>query len=118
MRIKLTVNGTELTGTLGKGAAARDFAALLPLTVELADFHGRERITDLPRPLDLTGEPTGAAARPGDLAHYAPWNNMALFYGNQPHATGLVILGHLDAPAVRVLAELPPSSTASVEITN
>src|SRR3954447_15719610 len=79
MRIKLTVNGAELTGTLGEGAAARDFAALLPLTVELADFHGRERVADLPRPLDLAGEPAGTTAQPGDIAHYAPWDNMALF---------------------------------------
>jgi hypothetical protein len=106
MRIKLTINGTELTGTLGEGAAARDFATLLPLTAEVSDFNGRERVTGLPRHLNLDGEPAGAAAKPGDIAHYAPWGNLALFYGDQPHATGLVLLGHLDEPATRVLAEL------------
>src|SRR3954463_14664882 len=73
MRFKLTVDGTELTGTLDEGPAARDFATLLPLTVELADFNGRERVADLPRPLDLDGEPAGTSAGPGDIADYAPW---------------------------------------------
>ena len=116
MRIKVMVNGSELTGTLGEGAAARDFAALLPLTVELSDFHGRERVADLPRPLDLTGEPPGTTAQPGDIAHYAPWDNLALFYCNQPHADGLVLLGRLDNPAASLLTELPASATAVVEL--
>ena len=116
MRIKLTVNGTELAGTLGDGAAAHDFAALLPLTLALTDFHGRERVGDLPRQLDLSAEPAGAAARPGDIAHYAPWSNLALFYGEQPHAAGLVRLGHLDDPAANVLAQLPATATVVVEL--
>jgi hypothetical protein len=36
MRIKLTINDTELTGTLGNGPAARDFATLLPLTAAVS----------------------------------------------------------------------------------
>ena len=116
MRIKLTLNGSELAGTLGEGAAARDFAALLPLTVQLSDFHGRERVADLPRPLNLTGEPAGTSAQPGDIAHYAPWGNVALFYGDQPYAAGLVLLGRLDDPAPSVLAELPPAATILVEL--
>ena len=116
MRIKLTVNGVELTGTLGEGAAGRDFAALLPLTVELSDFHGRERVADLPRRLNLDGEPAGTAAKPGDIAHYAPWNNLALFYGDQPDAAGLVLLGQLDDPAVSVLGGLPARASVVVEL--
>src|SRR3954471_6027399 len=117
MRIKLTINGTELTGTVDEGPAARDFATLLPLTVELADFNGRERVADLARPLDLDGEPAGTSASPGDIAHYAPWGNLALFYGDQPHAAGLVRLGRLDDPAASVLAELPSTATAVIERT-
>src|SRR3954447_15640972 len=115
MRIKLTINGTQLTGTLGEGPAARDFATLLPLTVELTDFNGRERVAHLPGPLGLDGEPAGTSAGPGDIAHYAPWGNLALFYGDQPHAAGLVRLRRLDDPAAIVLAELPSTATAVVE---
>jgi hypothetical protein len=115
MRIKLTVDGSELAGTLGEGAAARDFAALLPLALTVTDFNGRERVADLPRPLNLDGEPAGTSAKPGDIAHYAPWGNLALFYGQQPHAAGLVILGHLDN-AIDVLAGLPATASAVIEL--
>src|SRR4051812_32891808 len=115
MRIKLTINGIELTGTLDEGPAARDLATLLPLTVELTDFNGRERVADLPQPLDLDGEPAGTSAGPGDIAHYAPWGNLALFYGDQPHAAGLVLLGHLDDPAASVLAKLPSTAIAVLD---
>ena len=84
--------------------------------MELADFNDRERIADLPRPLGLDGEPAGASAGPGDVAHYAPWGNLALFYGDQPHAAGLVLLGRLRDPAASVLAELPSTVTAFVEL--
>ena len=83
--------------------------------MELADFHGRERVAHLPRPLDLAGAPTGTTAQPGDVAHYAQWDNMALSYGKQPHAAGLVLLGRLDDPAARVLADLPDAATAILE---
>ena len=116
MRIKITINGTELSGTIGEGPAARDFATLLPLTVELTDFNGRERVAALPRPLGLDGEPARISADPGDVAHYAPWGNLALFYGDQPHAAGLVLLGRLRDPAASVLAELPSTVTAFVEL--
>lgn len=118
MRITITLNGSELTGTLGEGAAARDFATLLPLTVELSDFNHRERVADLPRRLHLAGEPTGTRAQPGDIAHYAPWSNLALFYGNQPHAEGLVHLGRLDDTAADVLTKLPASTTAIIQLAN
>jgi hypothetical protein len=119
MRISLTIDGTQLGGTLGEGAAARDLASLLPLALSLSDFHNAERIADLPRRLDTEGEPASAKPARGDIAYYAPWGNLALFYRDQPRADGLVILGHLDAPGEQVLAGLPEPAplaiTAAVE---
>jgi hypothetical protein len=47
MRITLTVGDIELAGVPTGGAAALDFASLLPLTVALIDFHATERIAQL-----------------------------------------------------------------------
>jgi hypothetical protein len=116
MRIKLTISGTQLSGTLGEGPAARDFALLLPLTVALSDFHATERIAQLPRRLRTEGEPTSTGAVPGDIAFYAPWGNLALFYKDQSPAPGLVVLGHLDEPAADVLAGLPDAADAVIAI--
>ncbi|WP_205827220.1 cyclophilin-like fold protein [Microbacterium excoecariae] len=92
----VTVGSTVLSATLGAGAAARDFLALLPLRLTLADFHGIEKVADLPAALSTEGEPAGTAAEIGDIALYAPWGNLAIFYRPFPRSAGLVRLGAFD----------------------
>ncbi|MEU6379453.1 cyclophilin-like fold protein [Streptomyces sp. NPDC046909] len=105
MNIRLTIDGHQIDATLNASAAARDFAALLPLTLNLSDFHQTERIADLPRRLSTSGAPDAAEARPGDLAYYAPWGNLALFYrGSGSSDKGLIILGHLNGGDTEHLA--------------
>lgn len=94
MNIRLTIGGHRVDAALNDSATARDFAALLPLTLNLSDFHGTEKIADLPRRLSASGAPDAAEAKPGDLAYYAPWGNLAFFYrGSGSSDAGLVILG-------------------------
>ncbi|MGW7695921.1 cyclophilin-like fold protein [Streptomyces asiaticus] len=100
MNIRVTLDGRRVDAALNDSPAARDFARLLPLTLDLEDFHGIERIADLPRKLDTSGAPAPAAAKVGDIAYYAPWGNLALFHQNGPAASAdLLILGHLDVSA-------------------
>ncbi|MFB6960231.1 cyclophilin-like fold protein [Streptomyces sp. NPDC056309] len=94
-RIRLTIDGQGVEATLNNSAAARDFAALLPLTLELKDFHQTERVGDPPRKLDTSGAPDAVTPKAGDLAYYAPWGNLAFFYRDSEHSPGLVILGRL-----------------------
>lgn len=97
VRIRLAIpNGESVTLTLGDGASARAFRALLPLTVELTDYNATEKITDLPKRLTTEGEPAGVDPQPGDLAYYAPWGNLAVFYKDFTYSRGLVRLGRLD----------------------
>jgi len=51
MPIRLTIGGRTATATLTDTLTARDFASLLPLTVEMHDLFGREKPGQLPRPL-------------------------------------------------------------------
>ncbi|MFC9056713.1 cyclophilin-like fold protein [Streptomyces sp. NPDC057074] len=78
---------------MNDSAAARDFATLLPLTLTLNDHAGTEKISDLPKKLSTEGSPSGTAAKAGDLALYAPWGSLAIFYTDFPHSEGLVKLG-------------------------
>ncbi|MER6153966.1 cyclophilin-like fold protein [Streptomyces sp. NPDC001868] len=105
MNIQLTIEGHRIDATLNDSATARDFAALLPLTLTLSDFHQTERIADLPRRLSTAGAPETAQPKAGDLAYYAPWGNLALFYrdGGSSDA-GLIILGRVAAADVERLA--------------
>ncbi|WP_324288919.1 cyclophilin-like fold protein [Streptomyces sp. CoH17] len=102
MDIRVTLDGRPVDATLNASPAARDFAELLPLTLDLEDFRQTERIADLPRKLDTSGAPEPTGAKAGDLAYYAPWGNLALFYRDGPAANAdLLILGHLDAEGDR-----------------
>ncbi|WP_312870199.1 cyclophilin-like fold protein [Streptomyces himalayensis] len=103
MKIRLTIDGQPVDATLNDSATARDFAALLPLTLDLEDFHQTERIADLPRRLDTSGASDNSAPKAGDLTYYAPWGNLALFYrdGDSP-SDDLFILGHVDGDADRL----------------
>ncbi|WP_372352332.1 cyclophilin-like fold protein [Streptomyces sp. KL116D] len=98
MNIRVTLDGEPVDATLNDSPAARDLASLLPLTLDLEDFHGTERIADPPRKLTTDNAPEPQAPKTGDLAYYAPWGNLALFYKDGPSASDdLLILGHIDA---------------------
>ena len=92
MRIKSDVYSITLNNT----KAAKDFAAMMPITLTLEDYAGSEKINDLPSRLDRSDSPAGTDAKKGDIAYYAPWGNIALFYGDARFAHGLVALGKID----------------------
>lgn len=104
VNIRLTVDGHIVNATLNGSAAARDFASLLPLTLALSDFHETERIADLPRRLSTSGAPESDDPKAGDLAFYAPWGNLAIYYRDAPRASGVVVLGHLADGGAEALA--------------
>ncbi|MGA5873873.1 cyclophilin-like fold protein [Streptomyces cinereoruber] len=98
-----TLDGRPVEAALNDSPAARDFADLLPLTLDLEDFHGTERVADLPHTLGTSGAPAPVASQAGGIAHYAPWGNPALFHQDGPAPSAdLLVLGHLDADADRL----------------
>ncbi len=109
MHIRLVIDGTELHGRLDDTAAGRDFASLLPLTLTISDFHATEKISDLPRKLNIKGAPAGSEPAAGDITYYAPWGNLALFYRDFAYSDGLV--SWVSSPPTP-LASWPPWRTA------
>ncbi|MFG3236789.1 cyclophilin-like fold protein [Streptomyces antibioticus] len=100
MDIRVTIDGRSVDASLNDSPAARDLASLLPLTLRLEDFHGTERIADPPRKLTTEDAPEPQAPKTGDLAYYAPWGNLAVFYKDGPSASSdLLVLGRIDADA-------------------
>lgn len=96
MKIRIVVGGRTLTAVLEDSAGARDFAALLPLELTLDDYNRTEKIADLPRRLATDGAPDGVTPKAGDIAYYAPWGNLAIFYRDFGYSRGLVRLGRID----------------------
>jgi hypothetical protein len=51
----------------------------------------------LPKRLSTEGVPAGVDPSKDDLAYYAPWGNLAVFYKDFRYSRGLVKLGRIDA---------------------
>jgi hypothetical protein len=99
VRIRLIIGGRAATATLDDTAPARDFAAMLPATISMHDLLGREKPGRLPRQLDIAGAPREHRYEVGEIAYWAPGNDIAIFYaddGEPIPPPGLVRLGAVD----------------------
>jgi hypothetical protein len=111
LKINIRTKDRVIPATLNDSEAAQDFASLLPLSLTLEDYNSTEKISDLPRRLSVNGAPPGFDPSIGDIAYYAPWGNLAIFYQDFEYSTGLVSLGTL-ASGADVLA-----SSRSMQVT-
>ena len=101
MRIRLTAGATVLNATLDDNATARDFASLLPLTLQMDDLLKREKYGRLPRPLTAGGKPR-SSYEIGNIVYWSPGPDIAIFYhhdGQSIPAPGIVILGQITSEA-------------------
>jgi hypothetical protein len=114
MKIILKLKDKTLTATLYDTPTARDFASMLPLTLTLSDYSKTEKISDLPKKLTKEGAPVGADPAVGDIAYYAPWGNLALYYKDFGYSDGLILLGKLDGGAEALSA--PDSVKVTIEL--
>lgn len=116
MTLILTIGEQRLEATLDDSAAARDLAAMLPVTLDMTDHGGVEKTGLLPAPLSLSGQPDGADPDVGDLGYYAPGNDLVLYYGDQGYYPGIVVLGRLEGDAAERIAAMDGAVTVSVEV--
>ncbi len=81
--VRFTGGGDSVDVTIeNDNAATRDFVSMLPLTLTLEEFSGREKIGDLPRELDIAGAP-GSDPEDGDLIYFVPWGNLGFYYNTE-----------------------------------
>lgn len=113
MNIKITIAGQIITATLEESDSARDFFAMLPLTLPFEDYAETEKIAYLPRQLTTQGAPKGMDPDVGDISYYAPWGNLAIFYRDFGYSTGLIKLGRIES-GLDALTTLP-SGTLTID---
>lgn len=51
---------------------------------------------------DTRNEPRGIDPEVGDLAYYAPWGNLAVFYRDFRFSEGLILLGKQDSGSDKI----------------
>ncbi|WP_230057215.1 cyclophilin-like fold protein [Campylobacter suis] len=88
------ING-EFDAMLDDTPAAREFAKLLPLKLDLKDYAKKEKYDKLSQKLDISHEPKGTDGKIGELSYFAPWGNFVIYYGYQGYYEGIVRLGEI-----------------------
>lgn len=98
MQIRIDIEGRNpVTATLDSSSATLDLIKQLPLTLELTDYAGTEKIAYPPHKLSTQDSAKAYAGKAGDITYYAPWGNLAIFYQDSDAglANGLIYLGKL-----------------------
>lgn len=111
VKIHIQIGGKTLSATMRDHATARDFISLLPLGLTLEDYARTEKTSGLPRKLTRDGAPAGSDPAVGDIAYYAPWGNLAIYYRDSGYADGLIILGKIDGGVEALTAAGPGKVT-------
>ena len=93
----MTVGERRFAITLADNAAARAFAALLPLTLNMPDLNGNEKHAKLPKPLPANASRPGTI-RNGDLMLYGS-DTLVVFYLTFESSYSYTRLGRVDDPA-------------------
>jgi hypothetical protein len=114
MKINIRIGNEVVTATLIDSKTTQDFISLLPLTLTLEDYANTEKISDLPRRLSTEDAPPGSDPSVGDIAYYAPWGNLAMYYNDFGYSNGLVILGKIDGDIEAL--KVPGSVEVTIEL--
>lgn len=98
-RVRITIGDRSIDATLADSEAARDFASLLPLTLDMHDLFRREKFASLPRAISEQGKRTHHYAV-GTIGYWPPGPDVAIFYrqdGERIPDPGLIVLGKVKA---------------------
>jgi hypothetical protein len=95
MRIK--IRSSNFTATLDDNPAAAAFKAKLPLTVEMQELNGNEKLYRLPNKLPTNASNPGTIKN-GDLMLYGA-NTVVLFYKSFPTSYSYTRLGRINDSA-------------------
>jgi hypothetical protein len=99
MKLRLTVNDKTLSARVIDSPTARDFIALLPLTVTMNDLFKREKFGHLPRSISTDGKRTHTYAL-GDIAYWPPGPDVAIYYnhdGERIPDPGIIVIGKVSS---------------------
>jgi hypothetical protein len=94
--VTLSIEGEEWSAILKESDVTRNFIKSLPLYITLKDYEDSQKVSGLPTSLRVGSSPAGSDASAGDIAYYAPWDNLVIFYEDVQYTKGLVIMGYID----------------------
>lgn len=96
-RIWMTVRDNRFAITLADTEAAREFVAMLPLSIDMPDLNNNEKHAKLPKSLS-TNTTLPGMIRNGDLMLYGS-QTLVVFYLSFPSPYSYTRLGRVDDPS-------------------
>ena len=118
-RILFTFDGQTVYGTLDDNSVSRDLISRLPLTLTFSDYSNTEKIAYLPEgsaEWDTSDAPDSCTPAAGDIAMYAPWGNLSVFYRDFRQSSGLVPLGKLDEGGAEKFAAMSGDFSVTISL--
>jgi hypothetical protein len=115
-RIRITTGDKVVYANLNDSKAARDLAAMLPLSIAMDDHLRREKTGVIPKPLSDRAPGSRTYDR-GDLGYWRPRNAFVIFYrqdGLDIPGPGIVLLGKVDGGVEAF--DLPGSVKVQVDL--
>ena len=96
-RMWMIIGERRFSITLADTEAAREFAAMLPLSIDMADLNGNEKHAELPKSLPTNPHRPGTI-RNGDLMLYGS-RTLVVFYLTFNSSYAYTRLGRIDDPS-------------------
>ena len=96
-KIRLKFDGKEMIVKLSDNNSTKSLLSSLPMTLKFEDFNSVEKIAYLKGKLPTDDAPEGYDPSTGDLAYYAPWGNLSLFYKDFRYSNSLIHLGVVES---------------------
>lgn len=95
--MKITIADQVFTATLADTPAAREFKAMLPLTLNMSDYNRNEKVAGLPKSLTTTTS-TPRTIQTGDLMLYGS-SSLVVFYQTFPNIYNYTRIGTITNPS-------------------
>ena len=106
----MTIGERRFAITLADTEAAREFASMLPLTIDMPDLNNNEKHAELPKSLTTNASRPGTI-RNGDIMLYGS-RTLVMFYLTFNSSYSYTRLGRVDDPAD--LAQVLGKGTAGI----
>lgn len=113
-RIKFSFDNKEIIVVLENNGAAESLLEQLPLELKFENYGSTEKISYLPKELNISNSPNSCTPKTYDLTYYSPWGNLAFFIKDFRHSNGLIPLGKIEKGSEN-LKDIDKSSIVKIE---
>lgn len=95
-RVKFSFDDKEIIVILENNSASESLLSQLPLELKFENYGNAEKISYLPKELDINEAPKNCTPKTYDLTYYSPWKNLAFFTKDFRFSNGLIPLGKIE----------------------